>query len=282
MPSAVRAEAIRVTASLAYFLRKYLFDMSLAPHGAAEFVRMPLICLEYLAGFHGYLSMGFQDGLAYLSEREILTGDHLVLLGECADRKTSSRYADVDQDLGIRGCSFLESMMLSMVTRYRQHGVCDVRWNGSACEVSWNLDLPQAAAMTVLRQGHGILLLRRPRDDYLYLGRWTVPGGYLQPGEPPDAAAAREVAEETGLLVAPRPVMPGEPIVSDRLAAFTFEAQVSVDADFGRLAEHDARVISEPDQALAMDLTPEARLVVDRYHRLHDSADGTRTTQQDG
>ena len=32
-------------------------------------------------------------------------------------------------------------------------------------------------------------------------GRWTIPGGYMEEDETPDAAIAREVLEETGLLV---------------------------------------------------------------------------------
>lgn len=282
MPTAVRAEAIRVTASFAYLLRKYLFDRSLAPHGAAEFVRTPLIFLEYLAAFHGYLSMGFQDGLAYLSGRGLLAGDDLALLDECADRKTSSRYAGIGTDLGIRACGFLERMMVSMTSIYRRHGVSDVRWHGSACELSWKLDLPQAAAMTVVCEDRGIVLLRRPDDDYLYPGQWTIPGGYLQPGEPPVNAAAREVSEETGLRVEPRPMMPGHPVISDRLAAFTFEAQISQESRSFHLAEHDARTTAEPDKALGMDLTPEARMVIERYASLHpQDAGNARTTQRE-
>ncbi len=33
------------------------------------------------------------------------------------------------------------------------------------------------------------------------LGRWMQPGGHIDPGEPPEQAAVREVHEETGLVV---------------------------------------------------------------------------------
>ncbi len=222
-PSAVRAEAIRVTASFAYLLRKFLFDQSMAPHGAAEFMRTPLIAVEYLAGFHGYVSMGYQDGLAHLARHGHLDDEAADLLSECGERKASESYSDVDHELALRACDFLDRATAAMVDLYRRKGVSDIRWNGSACIGHWSLDLPQAAAMTVIRRGSEVLLLRRPSDDYLYPNRWTIPGGYLQPGEHPSHAAARELFEETGLHLMPGELFAGEPVVSDRLAAFAFE-----------------------------------------------------------
>jgi 8-oxo-dGTP pyrophosphatase MutT (NUDIX family) len=47
----------------------------------------------------------------------------------------------------------------------------------------------------------GEVLLVRRADD----GRWAMPGGWVDPGETPEQAVVREVAEETGLQVsAPR------------------------------------------------------------------------------
>jgi 8-oxo-dGTP diphosphatase len=34
-----------------------------------------------------------------------------------------------------------------------------------------------------------------------FRGDWDIPGGFLQPGEPPEDGARREAAEETGLQV---------------------------------------------------------------------------------
>jgi 8-oxo-dGTP pyrophosphatase MutT (NUDIX family) len=41
-----------------------------------------------------------------------------------------------------------------------------------------------------------VLLVQRADN-----GRWAIPGGYMEPGETPGEAAAREVWEETGLTV---------------------------------------------------------------------------------
>lgn len=42
-----------------------------------------------------------------------------------------------------------------------------------------------------------ILLVRRARPPQA--GRWSVPGGHVEPGERPEDAVVRELAEETGL-----------------------------------------------------------------------------------
>ena len=44
-----------------------------------------------------------------------------------------------------------------------------------------------------------LLLVRRARPPAA--GAWSVPGGRCEPGEPPEAACVREIAEETGLTV---------------------------------------------------------------------------------
>ncbi|MEZ6194847.1 MAG: NUDIX hydrolase [Planctomycetota bacterium] len=66
-----------------------------------------------------------------------------------------------------------------------------------------------------------VALIRRARPPFA--GRWALPGGFVDPGEAPERAAVRELAEETGLRVrSPRLLCvrgrpdrdPREPVVS--------------------------------------------------------------------
>ncbi|HEV8451890.1 MAG TPA: NUDIX domain-containing protein [Gaiellales bacterium] len=60
---------------------------------------------------------------------------------------------------------------------------------------------PRAGADALVQNQRGEVLLVRRADD----GRWAMPGGWVDPGEMPEQAVVREVAEETGLQVsAPR------------------------------------------------------------------------------
>lgn len=55
-------------------------------------------------------------------------------------------------------------------------------------------------AGAVVRDAAGRLLLVRRAHEPAQ-GMWSLPGGRIEPGETPAQAAAREVAEETGLAV---------------------------------------------------------------------------------
>ena len=57
---------------------------------------------------------------------------------------------------------------------------------------------PDAVSVALIRDGR-VLLVRRARPPYR--GRWTLPGGRVEPGEDPTQAAHREMEEELGLRV---------------------------------------------------------------------------------
>jgi 8-oxo-dGTP diphosphatase len=54
---------------------------------------------------------------------------------------------------------------------------------------------PRVAAGVLFRDEAGRVLLVKPT----YKDGWDIPGGYVEPGESPKQAAAREVREELGL-----------------------------------------------------------------------------------
>jgi ADP-ribose pyrophosphatase YjhB (NUDIX family) len=61
------------------------------------------------------------------------------------------------------------------------------------------MSAPEVAVGAVVVKDGALLMVRRGREPAE--GRWTIPGGRIEHGETIEAAVAREVREETGLLV---------------------------------------------------------------------------------
>lgn len=58
---------------------------------------------------------------------------------------------------------------------------------------------PKVAAAVLIEQASRVLLVRRANEPQR--GLWSLPAGFINSGEDPAEAAARECLEETGLIV---------------------------------------------------------------------------------
>ena len=104
-------------------------------------------------------------------------------------------------------------------------------------------------ADALVRDARGRVLLVRRADD----GRWAMPGGWVDPGETPEQAVVREVAEETGLRV------------SAPLLLHTKQRPASVHYTFG--CELDGGELRTSDESLeAAFVSPDE---IDQWHTDH-------------
>jgi 8-oxo-dGTP diphosphatase len=93
---------------------------------------------------------------------------------------------------------------------------------------------PLVAAGALFTDLTGRILMVRPT----YKDYWDVPGGYVEPGESPRAACAREVREELGLTIQVGPLL-----VVDWAPAEGEGDKILYVFDAGRLTEEEGRGI---------------------------------------
>ncbi|HET6818557.1 MAG TPA: NUDIX hydrolase [Mycobacteriales bacterium] len=92
----------------------------------------------------------------------------------------------------VRFCLACGQSMTTMTVHGTARRVC------TQCREIHYADPKVAVGVAVFRDDR-LLLVRRVMEPGR--GRWTVPGGYLDVGEDPRDAAAREVAEEASVVV---------------------------------------------------------------------------------
>ena len=67
----------------------------------------------------------------------------------------------------------------------------------------------KVATLCYIRRADKTLMIHRiKKENDMHAGKWNGLGGKLEPGETPDECAAREIREESGLVIA-NPMLKG-------------------------------------------------------------------------
>lgn len=116
-----------------------------------------------------------------------------------------------------------------------------------------------------------VLLAQRPKGKQL-AGHWEFPGGKVEPGEAPEAALARELAEELGIEVGAADMQPLT-FLSHAYEEFNFHLMMPtwlVNAWHGepRALEHQAIKWVHPNEMHQMLMIEADKPLVDRLKEL--------------
>jgi 8-oxo-dGTP diphosphatase len=119
-----------------------------------------------------------------------------------------------------------------------------------------------AVVLLVDPQGY-MLMQHRSADAAISPGQWGLPGGHVEQGEEPLAAAHRELLEETGLTVGRldlwwRGVKPGAP----RVEVWAYQGVTRAAQSDVVLGEGQAMVFLPPAEVMSRDLATTAALLV--------------------
>jgi ADP-ribose pyrophosphatase YjhB (NUDIX family) len=138
---------------------------------------------------------------------------------------------------------------------------------------------PRVGASAAIFRDDEILLVQRGKGAFA--GLWSLPGGHVEPGERTLEAAAREVAEETGITAAIDGLVDvHDSIVRDATGAVVTHYILAV--FHGRWLAGEAKAASDSRDArfvpvlelAAVPMTPEAQALIGRAHALR-RASGT-------
>ena len=126
-----------------------------------------------------------------------------------------------------------------------------------------------AVVCLVDRQGR-ILMQHRSADAKVSAGQWALPGGKIEADETPDAAARREVLEETGIVIPDvehlwTGTRPSVSTPDGLVEMHVFCAPTEARQEDVVLGEGQAMVFLPPEEAMARDLGVTAAIVLPRF-----------------
>lgn len=114
-------------------------------------------------------------------------------------------------------------------------------------------------------RGEVLLQLRDDTADIPYPGRWCLPGGHLEEGEEPAAAAVRELREEMSLDLSPAALHHVVTAHRSYGIEHTFWTPLDLDAERVPLSEGRAVRFHSPRLIRTMDLGYEDDLVLEEF-----------------
>jgi mutator protein MutT len=132
---------------------------------------------------------------------------------------------------------------------------------------------PIVGVGAVIEQDGRVVLVRRRYEPLA--GQWSLPGGTLELGETLESGVAREMLEETGLVVDVGPVievfdrilLDGEHRVKYHFVLVDYLCHPAA-GELRHGSDVDQAIFVAPDELDAYHLTPKARSIIDRALRL--------------